>query len=62
MIRCEANSIGETQDLRAHDALYMNIADYFRQAYSLDGEKKTVITELPPVYFQHQGMRPMLVC
>lgn len=60
-IRCEANSIGETADLRAHDALYMNIAEYLRSGCSLDGDEKVFITDLPPVYFQHQGMVFFLV-
>ena len=54
-IRCEANSVGETKDLRAHDALYLNIAEYFRNACSLDGNEKILVTDLPPVYFQHEG-------
>lgn len=54
--RCEANSIGQTGDLRAHDALCMNIAEYLRRGCSLEDDEKVVMTDLPPVYFQHQGM------
>lgn len=43
--------------MRAHDALYMNIAEYFRPAYSMEGADKVVSTDLPPIYFQHQGMK-----
>ena len=53
--RCEANSLAETKDVRAHDALYMNIAEYFRPACSLEGADKIINTDLPPIYFQHQG-------
>lgn len=56
--RCEADSIGETADLRAHDALYINIAEYLRRGGSPEGNGKIVMTALPPVYFQHQGMTP----
>lgn len=56
--RCEANSLGETQEMRAHDALYMDVAAYFRQACSLDGNDKVMVTELAPIYFQHQGKAP----
>lgn len=41
--------------MRAHDALYMDVAAYFRQACSLDGNDKVIVTELAPIYFQHQG-------
>ncbi|OJJ89501.1 C78 family peptidase [Aspergillus glaucus CBS 516.65] len=54
-IQCEANSLAETQEMRAHDALYMDVAAYFRQACSLDGNDKVMVTELAPIYFQHQG-------
>ncbi|PWY64994.1 DUF1671 domain protein [Aspergillus heteromorphus CBS 117.55] len=54
-IQCEANSIGTTNNVRAHDALFMNIASYFRNACSLDGRNKVIQTSLPPIYFQHQG-------
>ena len=56
--RCEANSISATKDVRAHDALYINIAEYFRPACSLEGDEKVINTNLPPIYFQHQGMTP----
>lgn len=42
--------------MRAYDALYMDVASYYRSACSLDEEKKTFMTDLPPIYFQHQGM------
>ncbi|PYH94978.1 DUF1671-domain-containing protein [Aspergillus ellipticus CBS 707.79] len=54
-IRCEANSIGVTKEMRAQDALLMNVANYFRNACSLEGRNKVIQTDLPPIYFQHQG-------
>ncbi|RMJ24452.1 Peptidase family C78 [Aspergillus sp. HF37] len=54
-IPCEANSIGQTGDLRAHDALCMNIAEYLRRGCSLEDDEKVLMTDLPPIYFQHQG-------
>lgn len=33
----------------------MNIAEYFRPASSLEGADKIINTDLPPIYFQHQG-------
>ena len=60
--RCEANSLAETKDVRAHDALYMNVAAYFRPACSLEKDDKVIKTELPPIYFQHQGMDDSSAC
>ncbi|KAF7174129.1 hypothetical protein CNMCM5623_006461 [Aspergillus felis] len=54
-IDCEASSIGETREMRAHDALYAAVAAYFRCACSLDGDDKVFVTNLPPIYLQHQG-------
>ncbi|KAE8411467.1 DUF1671-domain-containing protein [Aspergillus pseudocaelatus] len=54
-IQCEASSIGGTKDMQAHDVLFMRIANYFRQACSLDTDDKVFVTNLPPIYFQHQG-------
>jgi hypothetical protein len=56
-VRCEASSIGGTKDMQAHDALFVCIADYFRQACSLDTKDKVLLTNLPPIYFQHQGLK-----
>ncbi|PKX96754.1 C78 family peptidase [Aspergillus novofumigatus IBT 16806] len=47
-IDCEASSIGETREMRAHDALYAAVAAYFRCACSLDGDDKVFLTNLPP--------------
>jgi hypothetical protein len=52
---CEAGSIGETGEMRAHDALYAAVAAYFRCACSLDGDDKVFLTNLPPIYLQHHG-------
>ncbi|RAL08388.1 C78 family peptidase [Aspergillus homomorphus CBS 101889] len=54
-IHCEANSIGSTESVRAHDALLMNVASYFRGACSLESSDKVISTSLAPIYFQHQG-------
>lgn len=54
--RCEANSFTETKERRAYDALHMNVAAYFQPALSLDGKGKVIVTDLPPIYFQHQGI------
>lgn len=56
-IRCEASRIGVTKDMQAHDVLFMYIANYFRQACSLDTNDKVFLTNLPPIYFQHQGLK-----
>lgn len=54
--RCEAGSLSESKDMRAYDALYMDVAEYFRSACLLDDEEtKVFTTDLPPIYFQHQG-------
>lgn len=54
-IRCEANAFSETKEMRAHDALLANVAEYFRRACSLEGDEKVFKTDLPPIYLQHQG-------
>ncbi|KAA8643163.1 C78 family peptidase [Aspergillus tanneri] len=54
-IQCETCSIGETQEVRAYDALLASIASYFRQEFSPDKNDKVLVTSLPPIYFQHQG-------
>ncbi|KAL2013458.1 hypothetical protein VTN00DRAFT_983 [Thermoascus crustaceus] len=54
-IRCEANAFSETKEMRAHDALFMDMAEYFRQACSLEGDEKVFKTDLPPIYLQHKG-------
>lgn len=42
--------------MRAHDALFMNVASYFRDSRNLEREDKVISTDLPPIYFQHQGL------
>ncbi|KAE8132191.1 DUF1671-domain-containing protein [Aspergillus pseudotamarii] len=49
------SSIGGIKDMQAHDVLFMRIANYFRQACSLGTDDKVFLTNLPPIYFQHQG-------
>ncbi|KAJ9211534.1 hypothetical protein DTO166G4_6814 [Paecilomyces variotii] len=54
-IKCEANAFHETKQLRAYDALLINVAEYFRQGVSLEGNDKVLKTDLPPIYLQHPG-------
>ncbi|KAJ5445005.1 hypothetical protein N7491_001087 [Penicillium cf. griseofulvum] len=54
-IPCEARSLSEKNGVRAHDALYIDVADYFRSACSPGDDSKILQTDLPPIYFQHQG-------
>ncbi|KXG52361.1 Peptidase C78, ubiquitin fold modifier-specific peptidase 1/ 2 [Penicillium griseofulvum] len=54
-IPCEARSLSERNGVRAHDALYIDVADYFRSACSPEDDSKILQTDLPPIYFQHQG-------
>ncbi|KAJ5216495.1 uncharacterized protein N7498_002902 [Penicillium cinerascens] len=54
-IQCDASSLAESKDMRACDSLYMEVAAYFRSACSLDDKEKVFKTDLPPIYFQHQG-------
>ncbi|KAI9037380.1 DUF1671-domain-containing protein [Aspergillus affinis] len=54
-IPCEACSIGETPQLRAHNALLSNVANYFRTGSPCQTDEKVLVTDLPPIYFQHQG-------
>lgn len=53
--RCDASSLSEENNMRAHDALYQDVASYYRSNCSLDEEKKIFMTDRPPIYFQHQG-------
>ncbi|KAJ6127491.1 hypothetical protein N7523_003103 [Penicillium sp. IBT 18751x] len=54
-IHCDGSSLAESKDMRACDALYMDVAAYFRSVCSLDAPEKVFKTDLPPIYFQHQG-------
>ncbi|OJJ06904.1 hypothetical protein ASPVEDRAFT_46266 [Aspergillus versicolor CBS 583.65] len=54
-IQCEASSIGKTEEMPAHTALLSHIAAYFKSASPLNEVEKVVLTDLPPVYFQHHG-------
>lgn len=53
--RCEASAFSGSEGLRAHDILFQDVADYFRTGCSLEGDDKILKTDLPPIYFQHQG-------
>ncbi|KAL4917909.1 DUF1671-domain-containing protein [Aspergillus aurantiobrunneus] len=54
-IQCEASSIGNTKGMPAHSSLLSHIAAYFKSACPLDETEKVVLTNLPPMYFQHHG-------
>ncbi|KAJ5302632.1 hypothetical protein N7476_009431 [Penicillium atrosanguineum] len=54
-IQCDASSLAESKDMRACDSLYMGVAAYFRSVCSVDDTEKVFKTDLPPIYFQHQG-------
>ncbi|OQD80710.1 hypothetical protein PENANT_c033G05318 [Penicillium antarcticum] len=55
-IPSDASSLCGSSDLRACDALYMDVANYFKSACSLENaDTKIFKTDLPPIYFQHQG-------
>ncbi|KAJ5584083.1 uncharacterized protein N7459_003883 [Penicillium hispanicum] len=55
-IPCDASSLSGDENFCAHDSLYMDVAAYFRSACSLENEETKVFkTNLPPIYFQHQG-------
>ncbi|KAJ5693344.1 hypothetical protein N7462_002767 [Penicillium macrosclerotiorum] len=55
-IPCDAKSLNDSGQLRACEALYMDIANYFRSVCSLeDTETRVFKTDLPPIYFQHPG-------
>ncbi|KAL4787765.1 peptidase family C78-domain-containing protein [Aspergillus varians] len=54
-IQCEASSIGKAENMPSHTALLSHIAAYFKSAYPLDEAEKVVLTNLPPIYFQHHG-------
>ncbi|KAK4934239.1 hypothetical protein LTR66_015662 [Elasticomyces elasticus] len=53
-IPCKASCLLETSDQRACDALYKHVANYLRSA-SPEDDAKVVQTDLPPIYFQHDG-------
>ncbi|KAL4949596.1 peptidase family C78-domain-containing protein [Aspergillus filifer] len=54
-IQCEASIIGKSKELPAHSSLFAHIAAYFRSACLPVEAQKVVQTNLPPIYFQHQG-------
>ncbi|KAL2866331.1 DUF1671-domain-containing protein [Aspergillus lucknowensis] len=54
-IGCEASSIGKTNEMPAYSALLTGVAAYFKSACPLNKTGKVVLTNLPPIYFQHHG-------
>ena len=59
---CEANAFSKSDELRAYDRVLIAVGEYFRQASSLDEDRKVEITHLPPIYFQHPGNWDPLPC
>ncbi|KGY14906.1 hypothetical protein PABG_12181 [Paracoccidioides brasiliensis Pb03] len=53
-IVCTAGAFSPTKDTSAHDALLGDTMEYFLQGTSGSTEK-VIQTELPPIYFQHEG-------
>ena len=54
-IACEADAFADTGDLLAYQNLLYAIAEYFESYKGDDEDQKVVSTNLPPLYFQHQG-------
>ncbi|KAL4929644.1 peptidase family C78-domain-containing protein [Aspergillus undulatus] len=45
----------ESKEMPAHSSLLSHIAASFKSACPLDETEKVVLTNLPPIYFQHRG-------
>ena len=54
-IECECNQFSRGNHLRAHESLLLSICDYFDPGQPEDRDEKVVMTDKPPIYFQHQG-------
>lgn len=54
-ISCDANAFVSYGALAAHENLLYAVAEYF-ESYKVDDDSEKIIsTNLPPLYFQHQG-------
>ncbi|KAK2797758.1 hypothetical protein FQN50_009087 [Emmonsiellopsis sp. PD_5] len=53
-VRCNAGAFSTTADISAHEALLVEVMEYFREG-DIGSNEKIIQTELPPIYFQHQG-------
>ena len=54
-IACEADAFVNNGPLLAYENLLYAVAEYFEGYKDDDDEQKVVSTNLPPLYFQHQG-------
>lgn len=54
-IACEADAFGSNGHVAAYENLLYAVAEYFGGYKGDDGDQKVVPTDLPPLYFQHQG-------
>jgi zinc finger-containing ubiquitin peptidase 1 len=53
--RCEANAFTRSGGLISHEALLLAVGGYFSNDRVFDSDGKVVMTDKPPIYFQHQG-------
>jgi len=54
-IPCEANAFSSTKTAKAYEAMLCAVGEYFDDDQTKDEVDKVVITDRPPIYFQHQG-------
>ncbi|KIV85550.1 hypothetical protein PV11_01232 [Exophiala sideris] len=54
-ISCEATAYTSTGNVDAADTMLCAVCEYFDDDRTKDNVDKVVITEKPPIYFQHQG-------
>ena len=53
--RCEADAYTRHSHIPAYEALLIAIGEYFSSEDILSSDEKVVVTDKPPIYFQHQG-------
>lgn len=56
MSSCEANAFSQGGGFKAHEGLLVTVAEYFQQGSIVDLNEKIHMSNMPPVYFQHQGL------
>lgn len=54
-IPCEASAYTTTNPVAADETMLCAVCEYFDDESTKDNVDKVVITEKPPIYFQHQG-------
>jgi len=54
-IPCEAMVFTTTKESEAYEGMLLNVCEYFDDAATAQNVDKVVITEKPPIYFQHRG-------